>query len=157
MIKRAALVAVVFFASAPSVAGWKIDSFKDRMTDKTVKVATLPAQAADHGIQARLEIRCLVSKLVGGLILSLETTASFSPGRMGLVYRIDNSEPKARFTTVNSSGTGMSLWGEPEELLGGKKMQVEIQPARSTNLFYEFDLSGVDKAVASIPCLKTRM
>ena len=42
----------------PAFADWNVESFKDRMTDKTVKYATLSAKAADRGISAKLELAC---------------------------------------------------------------------------------------------------
>src|SRR5207249_2360134 len=117
--------------------------YKDRLTDKETKVATLPAKASDHGVSARLTIRCLVDKLVGGLILSIDTTTIFSPGRMGLSYRIDQREVVPRLMPVDSNGTGMSLWADPDELRGAKRIRVELHPNRARNLFFDFDLTGV--------------
>lgn len=33
----------------PASAAWKIDSYKDRMTDKAVRTPTLAAKSPDHG------------------------------------------------------------------------------------------------------------
>jgi hypothetical protein len=152
----AIIVIAICEATIPCRAEWKISSFNDRMTDSAIKTASLAAKAPDHGISATIEVSCLRDKLVGGLILSIETTASFSPGRMGLVYRLDNGEPNPRFMPVNSGGHGMSLWAQPEELSGKNRIRVQLEPSRSPNLFFDFDLAGVDKAFASIPCKHTR-
>jgi hypothetical protein len=155
---KAVLIAVMMGElTTPCYAEWKITSFNDRMTDGAVKTATLAAHASDHGVSANIEVSCLRDKTVGGLIVSIETTASFAPGRMGLVYRFDSDEPTGRYMPVNSGGHGMSLWAQPEELSGKKRLRVRLEPSRSPNLFFDFDLGGVDKAFASIPCKHTQL
>ena len=54
---KAALIGLAFLGT-PALAEWKVESFKDRMTEKTVKYATLPAKTADRGISAQLELTC---------------------------------------------------------------------------------------------------
>lgn len=157
-MKRAAIVGSLIgsLACAPAAADWSITSYKDRLTDREVKTATIAAKARDHGVLGRLVINCLEDKLVGGLVLSIETTASFSRGRLGLSYRVDQREVEQRLMPVNSAGNGMSSWAKPEELEGAKRIRVELSPARSPNLFFDFDLTGVDNAMKAIPCVRTR-
>ncbi|WP_316171052.1 hypothetical protein [Bradyrhizobium sp. SZCCHNRI1058] len=131
-------------------------SSKDRLTGKETRVASVRAAKPDQGVAARLMVHCLEDKLVGGLIMAIETTASFTRGRMGLRFRIDQREPEARFMPVSANGNGMAQWLDPEDLRGARRLRVELQPARSPNLFYDFDLAGVDKALDAIPCVRTR-
>lgn len=86
------------------------------------------------------------------LIVAIETNTAFTRGRMGLVYRLDNDEPTPRYMPVDANGRGMSLWMQSDELPGKKRLRVQLEPARSPNLFFEFDISGVDKALAAVPC-----
>ncbi|MET4206871.1 hypothetical protein [Bradyrhizobium sp. LA2.1] len=155
---RRAIVVVLttLLACSPVAADWSITSYKDRLSDRDVKVATLPAKERDHGVFARLVINCLESPVVGGLVLSIETGSRFSRGRMGLSYRVDQREVVPRLMPVNSNGNGMSSWAQPEELEGAKRIRVELSPARSPTLFFDFDLTGVDKAMNAIPCVRTR-
>ncbi|MGJ5203625.1 hypothetical protein [Bradyrhizobium sp. HKCCYLR20261] len=151
------LVCSLLIASAmPARADWTVTSQRDRLTDKDRKTASLPAARPDHGVTARLVISCLEDRLVGGLILAIETSAVFTRGRMGLRFRVDEQEPEARFMPVNAHGTGMEQWADPDDLRGARRLRVELQPARSPNLFYDFDLTGVDKALAAVPCTRTR-
>lgn len=142
--------------TTPCHAEWKINSFNDRMTDSAIKTATVVAKSPDHGVSATIRVSCLRDKVVGGLIVSIETSAAFTPGRMGLVYRLDNDEPTSRYMPVDANGRGMSLWMQSDEFPGKKRLRVQLEPARSPNLFFEFDISGVDKALAAVPCKRTR-
>jgi hypothetical protein len=130
---------------------WKLHSFKDRMTDEEVKVATLAASKPDSGIAASLVVRCAVEKLY----LTVRTTARFAPGRMGLRYRVDNGVTQLRHMPVDSDLHGMSFWGEPSDLLDGKRLRLELLPGGDTRLFYEFDLTGSAKTFQAIPCKET--
>jgi hypothetical protein len=147
----------VFYLSSPAHAEWKIQSYKDRMTDREVKVATLQASKPDHGISAVLVVRCLENDLVGGLYLAIRLTTKFTPGRMGLRYRVDNAATNDRFMPVDSDLQSMTHWGEPSELIDKKRIRVELQPTGGPNLFYEFDLRGTGAVLKSIPCRETRL
>ncbi|MCC8980821.1 hypothetical protein [Bradyrhizobium acaciae] len=149
-------IVVVMSLITPCHAEWKISSFNDRMTDSTIKTATVAAKAPDHAVSATIRVSCLRDKVVGGLIVSIETDAVFTLGRMGLTYRLDNDEPTPRYMQVDANGRGMSLWMQPEEFPGKKRLRVQLEPARSPNLFFEFDISGVEKALAAVPCKRTR-
>ncbi|MEY9358970.1 hypothetical protein ABH994_001691 [Bradyrhizobium yuanmingense] len=153
---RLVVALMASLAASPAAAEWRISSSKDRLTDKESKVATLEAKAPDHNVSARLVVRCLADKLVGGLTLSIETSARFYPGRMGLRYRVDGREPVPRYMPVDATGSGMSLWADTDELRGARRIRVELEPYRAPNLFFDFDLTGVDKAFASIPCNRTK-
>lgn len=155
MIMRLAAM-IVALSAVPANADWSITSYKDRLTDQEVKTATVAARSRDQGVFAQLVIRCLQSKVVGGLYVSIETPLSFTRGRMGLSFRIDQREVEHRFMPVNSGGNGMSNWIQPEELEGAKRMRVELSPGRSPSLFFDFDLTGVDQAMKAIPCVRTR-
>lgn len=143
-------------AASPALAEWKISASRDRLTDKDFKIASLEAKAADHDVSARIVVHCLVDKLVGGLVLSIETSAQFYPGRMGLRYRIDQREPVPRYMPVNATGNGLSSWADTDELRGARRIRVELEPYRGKNLFFDFDLTGVDKTFAAIPCNRTK-
>lgn len=156
MLNRFFTTAILAILSAPAAhAEWRVTSHKDRLTDKRESVATLTAIQADHGVAARLRIHCLAADTAGGLVLAIETTATFTRGRMGLRFRIDEGAAQNRYMPVAANGDGMSQWADPEDLRGARRLRVQLEPARSPNLFYEFDLSGVDKALDSIPCVKT--
>jgi hypothetical protein len=157
MRTKAVLIAVVMGGvTTPCHAEWKINSFNDRMTDSSIKTATLAAKAPDHGVSATIQVSCLRDKVVGGLLVSIETDATFTHGRMGLIYRLDNDEPIGRFMPINGGGRGMTSWMQSDEFSGKKRLRVRLEPSRSPNLFFEFDISGVDKALVSVPCKRTR-
>jgi hypothetical protein len=124
------------------------------LTDKSVKTASVTAKAANKGITARLDVYCLGFKDDTSPVVSLETSASFTPGRMGLRYRLDTDEPEPRYMPVNSGGRGMSLWAQPKTFFGKKQLRLELQPARSPNLFFEFDIAGAEQAIRALGCKK---
>lgn len=147
----------IFFiltTAIPAQASWKVVSATDRMTDKAVKTASVVAKSPDRGVTARLEVFCLGFKDDTSPVVSLETSAVFTPGRMGLRYRLDADEPEPRYMPVSSSGRGMSLWAQPKTFFGKSKMRLELQPARSQTLFFEFDISGAEAAIRGLGCKK---
>lgn len=152
-----AIVATIWFLFpfGAAMAEWKVESYKDRMTDREVKSATLDALKPDNGIGATLIVRCMINDVVGGLYLELRTTALFTRGRMGLGYRVDDGQINDRFMSVSPDRRGMALFAKPRELFDGKRLRLELEPANSTKLFYEFDLRGTRKSLSSIPCKET--
>jgi hypothetical protein len=133
-------------------AGWKVDAIKDRLADQSVKQATATAKSDDDGVTARLHVYCLGMRGDTSPVVSLETNSSFAPGRMGLRYRLDNDEPEPRYMPVNSSGNGMSLWAQPKTFFGKKRLRIELQPHRSRNLFFEFDITSAEQAIRGLGC-----
>lgn len=106
-------------------AEWKTTGREDRLADKTVKLTFVTAKAADKGVSARLDIYCLGFKDETSPVVSLETTANFSPGRMGMRYRLDAEEPEPRYMPVSTSGRGMALWAQPKTFFGKRKLRGE--------------------------------
>lgn len=151
------VVTVLVLSALPASAAWKVTSKVDRMTDRAEKTASVAAKASDHGVSATLYIYCLGFKGDTNPIVNLQTTARFTPGRMGLRYRLDNDEAEPRFMPVDSSGRGMSLWAEPKTFFGKKRLRVEMQPARSSSLFFEFDITGAEQAIRGLGCKKLSM
>lgn len=138
----------------PAAAAWKVTSRIDRITDKAEKAASVASKVSDHGVSATLHVYCLGLRNDTHPIVYLETSARFSPGRMGLQYRLDNDEPEPRFMPVDGGGRGMSLWAEPKTFFGKKRLRVELQPARSKNLFFEFDIVGAEQVIRGLGCQK---
>jgi hypothetical protein len=151
----AVVCAALLFATAPAGAVWKTGSARDRMSDKDSTWVYVIATKPDRGIGASIVIRCMDDPVVGGLYVELKTSAKFSRGRLGLRYRVDDGEPQNRYMPINSNGDGMSLFARPNDLAAGKRMRLELQPAGSSNLFFEFDISGAREAFQSIPCRET--
>jgi hypothetical protein len=151
MLRHSIVIALfVIGSSSAAGAGWKIDSYSDRMSEKTIKFAEALAEKPDRGFSASLFIHCS-SPMVGGRYVELKTTALFTPGRLGLRFRIDNGETEARYMPVSSDGRGMALFVDAGRLLGAKRMRVELQPSRGETLFYQFDLSGAE-LLRQLPC-----
>jgi len=156
-MRVATVIIGLLAATTMARAEWKIESFKDRMTDRDVKIGTLKATKPDAGITAALVVRCMISDVVGGLYVEIATSASFTRGRMGLRYRVDAGETIDRYMPISSNGRGMALWAQPSEFADGKRLRVELQPGRGPTLFYDFDLTGTRDAFRSIPCRETKL
>jgi len=147
-------IATAVLAASPAIADWKIDSIKDQLTDKTHKSVSVTARATDKGIAARIDIFCLGIEEYTSPVVSLETTASFEPGRLRLRYRLDSDDLEPRFVPVSSDGHGVSLWVQPKSLFGKTELHVELHPVPSPSLYFDFDLTGAEQAIRSLGCKK---
>ncbi|MGY3581922.1 hypothetical protein ACVIGB_000006 [Bradyrhizobium sp. USDA 4341] len=143
-----------FASCSAAQADWKIDTQSDRISDKAIKRATLNAKAADNGVTASLLLTC--DGLDGTRLFSVQLSSTFSPRTIPARLRID--ENKVR--TLLSLGT----YGDPHripiitapsyDLWGRKRFRIQLSPRGGPELFYDFDLTGIGKAIAALPCNK---
>jgi hypothetical protein len=135
-------------------ADWKIQGQTDRISDKSVKWATLDAKAADHGVTASLRLSC--DGLDGTRLFSVRFSSSFSPGAIPARLRIDENKVRTLLS--------LRTFGDPHlipiitapsyDLWGRKRFRIQVNPRGGPDLFYDFDLAGIDKAIAALPCNK---
>lgn len=124
------------------------------MTEKTVKYATLSAKAADRGISAKLELTC--GGLDDGRAFALRLSAPMTPGRMSANLRVDDRKvrPLASLRTFSDPYRLPFITAPNYDLWGFKRFRIQLFPAGSPELFYDFDLTGIDKAISALPCNK---
>jgi len=125
------------------------------MTDRTVKWATVTTRG-DNGVTGTLMLTCLVHDLVGGYQINMRTDSAFTRGNIGLRYRFDDEPVEDRVGPVNTARNGMDAMVRPDEVRDAKRIRVEIFPADSPALLFEFNATGLRRAFEAVPCKNTR-
>lgn len=149
------IVATLVASVTAAAADWRIHQERDRMTDKTLKWATVTARS-DSGVTGTLMLTCLVHDLVGGYHINMRTDRVFTRGNMALRYRFDNEAVEDRVGPVNTARNGMDAMVRPDEPRDAKRIRVEILPAGSAALHFDFNATGLRKAFEAVPCKNTR-
>lgn len=136
-------------------AEWRVDTFRDRMSDRDIKMAAVSAKSASSGVHARLQIECLDGKFVGRTMILIVLSREFYQHRIGLNWRIDAGPVEPRHLIVNSDLRSIWLANlSVSELSKAKRLRVELFPTGGPTLFYEFDVSGADGAFRAVPCVE---
>lgn len=152
LIPPLAAVALVL-SILPTYAAWKVESYKDRMTDRVTKYASLPAKAPDHGVSATLELTC--DGLDGGRQFALFLSTPFTRGELSARLRLDEGKVRLLGLRTFSNPRRFPIITAPAyDLWGKKRFRVELSPRGSQPLFFDFDLAGIDKTIAVLPCNK---
>lgn len=135
---------------AGEASGWVINSERDRITDKTETWAEVGAKPdAARKIDGKVLLIC--SRELARYIVHLRLNPRLNPGRLGFRYRVDQREQKIRLDQVGAGG-GPIFFVEPSELRGAKQLRVELYPTKVDPIFFDFDVSGFEQAMAAIPC-----
>jgi hypothetical protein len=87
-----------------------------------------------------------------GRVLTVVLSRKLTPGRFGISYRIDNRPLQERILQINPALDSIMFMDDLRQISNSRTMQVAIFPAVSQNLYYDFDISGAEKAIASVPC-----
>lgn len=153
---RTILVVTALVTSVTAAAAdWRIHQERDRMTDRTVKWATVMARS-DSGVTGTLMLTCLVHDLVGGYHINMRTDRAFTRGNIGLRYRFDDEPVEDRAGPVNTARNCMDAMVRPDEVRDAKRIRVEILPAGSAALHFDFNATGLRRAFEAVPCKNTR-
>lgn len=145
MTRLAIILAVI---ATPAAAEWKVDSFKDRMTDKINKTATVAAAAPDSGISANLRVSCMN----GSPMMFADISGALTPGRVSGAYRLDSGSVQPALLSVTSDPHQVAFIApEPGILSGRKQMRLQLSPYGKT-LIFQFDVSGSEKIIPLIRC-----
>lgn len=150
MRQSALLFTLILFASiAPASAEWRIETYRDRVNDRDLKFATVVAKAPDQGIVAKLEIVCRAN---GRLDHRVALSTKISSGEIGGAYRVDEKNTRTgSFKFYNDNI--ISIEEEPPlTLAGAKRYRIQLEPRNGPVLVFDFDLTGVDKALDSLRC-----
>ena len=147
-----AIFAGVFALVGTAAEAWQLHSAKDPITDKPVRIASVEAKGADGGMTAAVQLECPDDRLVGGHVVSFLFSPRMRGGSLGIRYRIDDREVEMRFLV--SKGDVVSVPNiDLDQLRRAKRLRLEIFPVRSEPLFFEFDVSGAERAFAHVPCV----
>ncbi|MDQ2081587.1 hypothetical protein RA307_15480 [Xanthobacteraceae bacterium Astr-EGSB] len=140
--------------STPALSDWKIDRFKDRMTDRAANIASVTAKAPSSGISAQLQLECLEDELVGGWQVSAVLSAKMTRGRLGLSFRIDDNPVEARILPVSTDLRSIPfLFGRQAiDLERSRRLRLQLHPTGGPVLFYEFETNGAARALRAVPC-----
>ncbi|WP_461326055.1 hypothetical protein [Bradyrhizobium diazoefficiens] len=146
-----AVIAMVA-GSSTAHAEWKVQARNDRMSDKAVKWATLDAKAADHGILAALVLTC--DGLDGARLFAVRLSSPLTAGAISARLRIDDNKVRSlvNLRTYSDPHRIPLITAPSYDLWGRKRFRIELFPRGGPEVFYDFDLSGIDKAIAALPC-----
>ncbi|MGY3449779.1 hypothetical protein [Bradyrhizobium sp. USDA 4353] len=150
-MKRWAVWAFAFVvaAASPTRAEWGVRTYRDKMTDKTGKYAVLQAKASDRGIAAALEIDCMA----GHRPFHLKLSSPLTRGKVSLNMRVDERKVRPIILNVLSDPHQIAfITAPPFDLWGRKRFRVQVFPAGGPVLFYDFDLTGIEKAISGLDC-----
>lgn len=133
-------------ATVPAGASWQISGGKDRMTGKNESWAALAAKNPDQGVTAALEMACGA----GQRFFFIRLSAPMTRGRIAANLRSDEGPvvPMTRLEVFSDPHRISLLTINP----GRKRFRVELFPTGSPPLFFDFDLTGIEKAKAAVNC-----
>lgn len=151
-------------ASEPATkttGNWVLSVNKSAMEDTTDAIADISAgenvQCASFGEASpiHLTLRCMentTAMMIGG---NCHLASGFQ-GYGKVTYRLGDSKAKSRNFEVSTDNTVLGLWNGGsaipmiKEMLGNEKMIVRFTPFSMSPVEVEFDISGIDNAVADI-------
>ena len=138
-------------------AEWRLDQFTDRMTDEVHTYAFVRANEPSDDVTATLRIRC-VEGIKGVFRTRLAISVSLSekmPEGVYLSWRVDEHSVQHRHMPKASSGN-FSMVGDAEALRQAKRFRLQWLAPNGRALFYEFNVSGIERVMAQIPCADNR-
>ncbi|MBR1154614.1 hypothetical protein [Bradyrhizobium sp. JYMT SZCCT0428] len=134
-----------------ALAEWHIEQITDRMTDRVFKYASTPAKEPSSRITADLHIGCFNARLYVAVQLSEKM-----PEGATISWRLDEQPVRYQPMPQVSSTSRSAIHDlNPGALRQAKRVRVQWAASTGTVLFYEFDVSGADKAILQIPCGNT--
>jgi hypothetical protein len=152
--KTALAVITIVAGSSPAQAGWKVQTRYDRISEKALKWATLDAKAADHGISANIVLSC--DGLDGARLFAVRLSSPLTAGAISARLRIDDNKARSlvNLRTYSDPNRIPIITAPSYDLWGRKRFRIQLDPRGGPDLFYDFDLAGIDKAIAALPCNK---
>ena len=116
--------------------------FTDRMTDKSVAVATVSAPPGT------LRVTC------SGPTIEFDTRVAF--GKIGVSYRFDNGEVVPRFFDMLQDGRTLLftnyLLTMTREISRAKRLRMTVFLPGQSAIFMDFDLTGAKDAIKALGC-----
>jgi hypothetical protein len=129
------------------------------MTDEVVKFAAANAKEQSDGIAGSLVLACdtisaKVLQVPAGLYVAIRLSENMPVGAT-ISWRIDEQPVHYQYMPELRS-TSMSAIHElsPDTLKRAKRLRVQWTASTGTVLFYDFDVTGLDKVMSQIPCGK---
>lgn len=135
-------------------AEWSVQTRTDRISEKAVRWATLDAKAIDHGVTASLQLSC--DGLDGARLFTVRFSSPFSRGTVPARLRIDENKVRTLLSlrTFGDPHRIPIITAPPYDLWGRKRFRIQVNPRGGPDLFFDFDLTGISKAIAALPCNK---
>lgn len=159
-ISKMILLIPFLAVSGPAFAEWKIETGKKAFSSfapNVSTIATLPAKAPFHGVSARLQIECFTHPQLTGLSFGIVLSKAPPNGFMAWRYQYDDAPPLkrgpySRTLPATSISLGDASSGELKGLRNAKRLRLTLLPADGSELPYDFDVTGAENAIKSIPC-----
>jgi hypothetical protein len=136
---------------------WSVEQFTDRMTDEVHKFVSLPAKEPSSNIAASLQVECISNELLHGLFVSIQLSEKMPTGAT-IRWRVDTGPVQYQhMLEVKSTSRSAIHKLEANVLRHARRVRIEwLTPSTGKVLFFDFDVSGADKALAQIPCVKSQ-
>jgi hypothetical protein len=137
-------ISMLFLSNGYAVAEWRTGSFVDKMTDRKYLYASLQAKEG----QAELYVGCVNGQISPDIYFP---SRLYSSG-VGVTYRFDEEALVSRIASLPMDGLHLWLWigsGPQTALKIRKSKRLRLQVDKT---FYDFDLTGGDKAISPITC-----
>lgn len=152
VIQAVLVVGLWLVMASNAMAEWRIGQFTDRMTDRVFRFANATAKDSSSGVNAELSIGCFDANLYVAVQLSEKM-----PEGATISWRVDEQPVQYQpMPQVHSTAMSAIHGLAPEALRRAKRVRLQWVASTGTALFYEFDVTGADKAIAKIPCGKAQ-
>ncbi len=149
-------LAALLAGSGDAAAEWTIKSYTDRMSDQTVRYAKVAAKQPSHGITASILLFCAKDRDLGGYKLQISISARIAAREVKVRYRFDSRRVRRRSLPVDRDLQTIHIVSyDANDFLrarNAKRLRLEILPIGGPELFYEFDISGMDEVLRAMPC-----
>jgi hypothetical protein len=141
----------VVLGASEAGAAWKLGSVVDKMSDQKIVFATLQATGLSHGVSATLHLSCV--KNIGVVAVAALLSQRMTQGRVAVTFRVDDKPAQTHGSVVGATSQDIPIRGFNAEFLkGAKRFRLQFQTFGAAELFYDFNVSGVDAALKTIDC-----
>jgi hypothetical protein len=157
VIQAILIVGLWLVMASNALAEWRIEQFTDRMTDHVFRFANAPAKDPFSGITAELHIGC--DDGISGVVkpsryVSVQLSKDMPEGAT-ISWRVDEQPVRYQpMPQVHSTSRSAIHLLTPDALRQAKRVRLQWAASTGTVLFYEFDVTGADKAIVQVPCGK---
>lgn len=142
---------------------WKEKISNDRMSDERIvtmtNAAIRPIRQFDRNVPATLVVQCLDAgsgaKYVGVAVIFSERVTI---DHIGARYRIDDDPVQLKMASLLNNGKGLAIGWDSlvARLPASSRLRVEFELPWAGNAVVEFNTAGADKALARIPCRRSK-
>lgn len=136
------------FAVTVAHADWKVQTYRDPLTDKTVANAELVPQSGP----GKLSVHCVNGTATADLVFA----GIIGFGTIGATYRFDDGPVTMRIAKIPDDGRTVWLWFHEAEsirkMTRASRLRVQLEPIARPAMFIDFDMTGAKDAISKVKC-----